>query len=292
MVPRLSAPAITSARRTPGIGCSTTVVTADSHWPAIPLTSSLCLRTSASISGLLPMVPIRTTSIPAAGLPFINGASCPVTLPISRLRSPAARTTPGQSSSLTTSGAALPFAASTKAAGDGDVLTYFGPPRALPASGHRAIAKRTRKAARAVCRAQCFFCKCNPEPTRALWTTRKRIDRCSSFPQENQITLCGQTHHRTNPQLSGTRPERVSMRGLFFGRDAERSQGLALGYSRSLPTGGERQPRVPIRLRLLPQSPLRASFRLVPARRDLLRMTADYCSLGITRCAGLKTGAT
>ncbi len=150
MVPRLSAPAITSARRTPGIGCSTTVVTADSHWPAIPLTSSLCLRTSASISGLFPMVPMITTSSPAGAPVLTTGASCPVTRPTSWLKSPTALTTPGQSSPLTTSVAACPFAASTKSPGAGDVLTYFGSPKALAAAGHCAIAKKTRTAVPAV----------------------------------------------------------------------------------------------------------------------------------------------
>ncbi len=149
MVPRLSAPAITSARRTPGMGRSTmwSPPTPTGRNPAdielVPAYQRIDQRT-------LPMVPISTTSIPAACVPFINCASCPVTLPISWLRSPAARTTPGQSSLLTTRGTGLPFAASTKAAGDGDVLTYFGPPRALPHFGHREIAKRTRKAARTV----------------------------------------------------------------------------------------------------------------------------------------------
>ncbi|SPE19854.1 hypothetical protein SBA5_250084 [Candidatus Sulfotelmatomonas gaucii] len=148
-MPRLSAPAITSARRTPGIGRSTTVVTADSHLPSMPFTSSLCRRTSASINGLLPMVPISTTFSPTRAAPFITGASCPVTRPTSWLRSPAARITPGQSSPLTTNGPDRPFTASTKAPDAGDVVTYFGSPKAPATVGHNAIARRTRKVVRA-----------------------------------------------------------------------------------------------------------------------------------------------
>ena len=166
MAPRLSAPAITSARRTPGIGCSTTVVTAASHCPSIPLTSSLCLRTSESINGLLPIVPISTTSTPAetrlpaapflmAGAPvpadapiLTTGASCPVTRPTSWLKSPTALTTPGQSSPLTSSVAACPFAASTKSPCAGDVLTYFVSPSAFAVLGPTSKRKRKRKSRR------------------------------------------------------------------------------------------------------------------------------------------------
>ena len=44
MVPRLSLPAMTSARPMPGSGCDNCCVTEVSQWPRIELTSSLCRR--------------------------------------------------------------------------------------------------------------------------------------------------------------------------------------------------------------------------------------------------------
>src|ERR1700761_8675367 len=146
MVPRLSAPAITSARLTPGIGRSTIVVPADSHFPAIPLTSSFFALTSASIRGLFPIVPTSTTSSPfAAPTSFDTSAACAVTRPTSALKSPTARTTPGQSASLTTNGAAFPLVYRTNPPCTGVVLTYLFSPsaHARPAHSNTAIPTKT-----------------------------------------------------------------------------------------------------------------------------------------------------
>jgi hypothetical protein len=57
--PRRSLPAITNARRTPGIGVATTSVTADSHLPATAAVLIACVAASLSISGEWPRTPTR-----------------------------------------------------------------------------------------------------------------------------------------------------------------------------------------------------------------------------------------
>src|ERR1019366_2461165 len=131
IVPRLSLPAITSARDTPGIGRSTTVVTADSHFPTTPVTSSLWRRMRSSMIELFPIVPIRTTSPPRSPLgSWTTAGSSAVTLWTSSARSPTARITPGQSSAPTTNGAAAPFCTSGNVSALCVPVTYFGPPSA------------------------------------------------------------------------------------------------------------------------------------------------------------------
>jgi hypothetical protein len=77
-VPRLSLPAITSALATPGSGLAIVSRKNDSHLPAIWLTSILCSRTSRSMSGLRPTVPMITTA--AIGWPSVIKAGwSPVT---------------------------------------------------------------------------------------------------------------------------------------------------------------------------------------------------------------------
>jgi hypothetical protein len=75
------------------------------------------------MSGLVPIVPTSTGSLPA-GTSFsaVTGAT-PVTRSTSSRRSPTTRTTPGQSASLTTIGAALPFATNGKEPGRGELTT-------------------------------------------------------------------------------------------------------------------------------------------------------------------------
>jgi len=113
-VPRWSLPAMTNARRTPGIGSSITCSSEVSHFPAMALTSSLPAPTSLSISGLLPIVPTRTTSLCAGTSSVATAGLTPVTRSTSAWRSPATRTTPGWSLALTTIGAAFPPATSGK----------------------------------------------------------------------------------------------------------------------------------------------------------------------------------
>ncbi|CAM5430982.1 hypothetical protein SCANM63S_00675 [Streptomyces canarius] len=60
IVPRGSLPAMTNARSTPGIGCSTTVWSEVSQLPRTPVTSSFPDRIRPSTSGLRPIVPSRT----------------------------------------------------------------------------------------------------------------------------------------------------------------------------------------------------------------------------------------
>ena len=90
---------MTRARATPGRGLATTCRTKASHLPATPVALSLPAFTSASISGLLPSVPMSTTSRPLGGL-VLKPGSVLVTRSTSACRSLAARNTPGQSAAL------------------------------------------------------------------------------------------------------------------------------------------------------------------------------------------------
>lgn len=109
IVPRWSLPAMTNARSTPGSGFSTTVWRLVSHLPVIPEAFSLPAEIRPSISGLRPMVPTRTISrLPRGGAFRASKGRTPVTRSMSSRRSPATRTTPSWSSSLTTTGAARP----------------------------------------------------------------------------------------------------------------------------------------------------------------------------------------
>lgn len=105
---------ITNARSTPGSGWSTTVWRLVSHLPRIAETSSLPRATSPSISGLRPTVPMMVISRPLGAAPCERVGRTPVTRSMSLWRSPATRTTPAQSRSLTRIGAARPFLTSAK----------------------------------------------------------------------------------------------------------------------------------------------------------------------------------
>src|SRR5262245_1074142 len=124
MVPRWSLPAMTKARRTPGMGSSTTCSSEVSHWPAMPVTSSRPAATSRSMSGLRPIVPISTTSGWSGISSTDTSGATPVTRPMSSRRSPTTRITPGKSVELTTSGAATPSAISGNVPSPGDSTTY------------------------------------------------------------------------------------------------------------------------------------------------------------------------
>jgi hypothetical protein len=76
MVPRLSLPAITSARSTPGSGLLSVCTCQPSHLPWMAETSSAPDLINWSISALLPTVPMMTMSAPA-GLPSFAAPAAP-----------------------------------------------------------------------------------------------------------------------------------------------------------------------------------------------------------------------
>lgn len=107
IVPRLSAPTITYALRTPGRGLSTIRVMNASHCPEMEDTSSCVWFTIASIKDDFPRVPMIIGGEEALNedVALDNFGVLPVTCSISEAKSVAARWTPSHSSSDSSKGA-------------------------------------------------------------------------------------------------------------------------------------------------------------------------------------------